>query len=160
MITPLVCSDEIKVLITIVLFYDTTFSACLLCAPDMETDEKKAEVGTASGSGAAAAEAPAKKEEEPTSFTLEAPCRVIPSQVSAISFLPDSRWVSVKQGAAPVGFLVLKDTQPGEPVEYASSTLTGGSPAGVQQQAAAGAAAPAGGAAQEQEPPPPEPFGE
>jgi len=130
-------------------------------ATDMETDEKKAEASTASGSGAAPADAPAKKDEEPTSFTMEAPCRVVPSQVPYVSFGPDSRWLPLKQGAAPVGFLVLKDTQPGEPVEYASSTLAGGSAAAAAggQQPAAGAAAPAAGAAQqEQEPAPPEPF--
>lgn len=92
-----------------------------------------------------------KKEEEPSSYTLCAPCRVVPGQVKYVSFEPDSRWVPVKRDAQPVGKLVLKDLRPGEPVEYASKGAVGGDPVAP---AAAAAAAP-----QEQEPPPPEPFG-
>lgn len=110
-------------------------------------------------------EAKEKEKEEPGSFVMDAPCRVTPKQAKCVSFPPDSRWVPVKAGAAPVGIVVVRDTQPGEAVEYVAGV-------GGQQSGAAGAASQPGGAAaaapapaapaaaaQEQEPAPPEPFG-
>lgn len=129
----------------------------------MDTDDKQAAAaeGKAGEEGAAAAgeegaAAAPKKPEEPSSYTLTAPARMTLQQVKFTSFLPDSRWVPVKRGAPAIGFVVLRDTRPGEPVDYAASTAVGGAAA-----AAGGAAAPAAAAAAQQaEPPPPAPFGE
>lgn len=70
-----------------------------------------------------------------------------------------SRWAPVKRGAALSGILVLRDLQPGEPVEYAN---TGAAAAPGAAAAAAGgiAAAQQQQQQQEPEPAPPAPFGE
>ncbi len=125
-------------------------------AAAMETDEGKGGAeASKDGEDAAAAEAaaPPKKPEEPSSYVLTAPARMTLQQVRFVSFLPDSRWVPVKRGAPAVGFVVLRDTTPGEPVDYAASVAVGGAMGGAAAAAAA-AAAPA----QAAEPPPPAPF--
>jgi 26S proteasome regulatory subunit N2 len=126
----------------------------------MDTDDKEAKEGGAKKEGG-------DKEEEGPFYTLDAPCRITPAQVAVVRFPPASRWVPVRPGAPPTGILVLRDTQPGTPVEYASSAAVPGSSGGVGPGAAGAAAAGGGGAAaggaaarQEAEPAPPEPFGE
>jgi len=125
----------------------------------METDDKAAAGDAAAskdeGEEAAAAAAAPKKPEEPSSYTLTAPARMTLQQVRFVSFLPASRWVPVKRGAPAVGFVVLRDTTPGEPVDYAASAAVGG----VAGSNVGGGAAPAA-PAQEAEAPPPAPFGE
>lgn len=136
---------------------------------DAAAGDKEAGEGGAKGEGGAAAEGAAAaegkekaaKEKEPSSYTLTAPCRVVPQQVKFVSFPAGSRWAPVKRGAAPYGILVLKDLTPDEPVEYASTGPGGGSGTGSGgQDAAAGEGSNPGGAAakQEQEPPPPPTF--
>lgn len=130
----------------------------------METDEAKASSSAAGGDAAAAATNGKAKEPaapEPTSFSISNPGRVLPHQAKVVSFKADSRWEPVKRDAPPVGILVLRDLQPGQPVEYVS-VQTAAAPAAAATTAAAAAAAPATtattAAAAEAEPPPPEPF--
>ncbi|KAF8073149.1 RPN2B [Scenedesmus sp. PABB004] len=127
-------------------------------------DAAAAGAGGAEGGAAAAAddkggEAKAgDKAAEPASFTLTAPCRVVPHQVKYMSFPEGSRWAPVKRGAALSGILVLRDLTPGEPIEYATTTGAGGAPGGDAAAAAAAPAATAAAPAQEQEPAPPAAF--
>ncbi|GMH41090.1 hypothetical protein BSKO_09000 [Bryopsis sp. KO-2023] len=85
-----------------------------------------------------------KPEAEPDSHLLKNPARVVPNQEKYVRFLEDSRWVPIKQGAQ-VGILILKDMQPGEPVE-----LIGGDKEGEKTDG--------GVDGSEDEPAPPEPF--
>ncbi len=72
----------------------------------------------------------------------------------------DSRWVPVKRGAVPYGILVVRDTRPGEAMEYATATSDSTGAAGTGAAAAQNTPAPAQPAAtQEEEPAPPAPFG-
>lgn len=131
-----------------------------------KADDKPDAMDTEGGvKGEETKEAPKPKEIEPTSFKLENPARVVPGQRRFVAFLPDSRWQPVR--AAPSGFVVLKDTTPGEPVEYLfqedKKPLADGAAAAAVDPANAPtqpAAANAGGsgAADGDEPPPPEPF--
>eukprot|EP00798_Chlamydomonas_sp_ICE-L_P002207 gene2207-33767_t len=122
----------------------------------MDTDAP----GTATP-GEEVAEAP--KKEEPSSFVMENPGRVVPAQVKFISFSADSRWAPVKRDS-PAGILVLKDLTPGEPVDLITSeaavvpeAAAAAAPA-APAAAAPAAAEPAAGAAADDEPPPPAPF--
>jgi hypothetical protein len=108
------------------------------------------------GGGAGAASAP-KKPDEPSSYVLTTPSRMTLQQVRFVSFAPDSRFVPVKRGAPPIGFVVLRDTRPGEPVDYAASAAVGGV---VGAAGGAAGAGPAAAPVQDAEPPPPAPFGE
>lgn len=113
-------------------------------ATAMETDvTADAEAATAAADGDKPKE-PVK--EEPNSYTLDNPARVVPAQVPHITFNKDSRWVPVKRGL-PVGILVLKDLQPEQPVELVNSA------AGAAAEAPAAPPAPAAA-----EPPPPAAF--
>ncbi|KAI8467935.1 MAG: 26S proteasome regulatory subunit [Monoraphidium minutum] len=128
----------------------------------METDDKAAAAAEGDAKGGdggdkpeGGGEAKAKKPDEPSSYVLTAPARMTLQQVKFAAWAPDSRWAPVKRGAAPVGFVVLRDTRPGEPVDYAASVAVGGAAAAAGGAAAGGA--PAAAPAQE-EPPPPAPF--
>ena len=57
---------------------------------------------------------PAKKEREPSFFTLSNPARVIPSQVKFISLSSEtpSRYTPVHKNADPIGILMLIDADP------------------------------------------------
>jgi len=139
-------------------------------ADGMDVDEKKE--GAAGGDAAAAAveggevggdgdETPKVKAPEPTKEELSNPARVTPAQERYVRFDEGSRFVPVAAGPSGIstgagggkltrGFVVLRDTTPGEPIEYVTTTRGG----------LAGAAG-AGGAAvppAETEPPPPEAF--
>ncbi|GBF90265.1 26S proteasome non-ATPase regulatory subunit 1-like [Raphidocelis subcapitata] len=124
----------------------------------MDTDDAAAAAGEGEGEGAKAgeAEAAAKKPEEPSSYDLTAPARMTLQQVRFASLPADSRWAPVKRGAPLTGFLLLRDTRPGEPVEYAASDAVGGAAGGAAAAGGGGAAAAA--PAQEAEAPPPAPF--
>ncbi|KAF6257926.1 26S proteasome regulatory complex [Scenedesmus sp. NREL 46B-D3] len=113
----------------------------------------------AAGDDKAEGAAAAGKEKEPSSFSVTAPCRVVPHQVKHMALPQESRWVPVKRGAPLSGILVLRDLTPDEPVEYSSSGTAGG-PAAPGAAAAAGAAGAAGQQPQqqEQEAAPPAPF--
>ena len=96
----------------------------------------------------------AKKEPEPTKEELANPARVTPGQERYVKFDDDSRFVPIVSGKAAQtrGFVVLKDTTPGEEVEYVTTTKT---------PAPAGGAGDAGGAiaaAVEEEPDAPDAF--
>ena len=121
------------------------------------------------------ATAATKKEVEPTSFVLENPARVTPSQRRFVTYFPDATWQPVRP--APSGFVVLRRTAPvaeGEDVEYLfvenakkkeeekkeRGEGSGGGGVGEEQEGGgekSGGAA-ASGAGQGEEPPPPEPF--
>lgn len=74
----------------------------------METDEKAGEAA-ASEAGPKPAAAP-----EASSFQMANPSRVLPDQEKFIRFkTPAARFVPMKRAAA-AGFVVLKDSQPGE----------------------------------------------
>lgn len=68
----------------------------------------------------------------------------------------------MKRGAALSGILVLRDLQPGEPVDYATTAAAapGAAAAAAGGAAAAGSGPAAGQQQQEPEPAPPAPFGE
>ncbi|KAI3426179.1 hypothetical protein D9Q98_008556 [Chlorella vulgaris] len=133
-------------------------------------DKEAAEGTTAAGEGeaAAAVEGDGKKKEkaveEPSSYTVDNPARVAPSQRKYISFPSGQRFQPIR--AAPSGFVLLKDTQPeaGE-VDYlfeeekpaaASAAAAPAAADGATAAPAAGGAAAASPAGDE--PPPPEPF--
>ncbi len=85
------------------------------------------------------------------------PTRVTPSMAPLVTLPAASRWVPVRPTSQLAGIVVVQDTRPGEPVEYAT---VGATPGAAAAGAAAGAGAAAPAATQEQEPAPPEPFGE
>lgn len=93
-----------------------------------------------------------KKPEEPAHYSMYNPTRVAPAQARFVRWPKSGRWAPVpaaRGGAAPaLGFVVVKDKTPGEPVEFAS----GSGNAAAAPAAAAGAAAAAPAAA---EPAPP-----
>lgn len=140
-------------------------------APKASTSDAAAaasDAAPAEGEAAAAKAAEAEKAPEPSSFTIDNPARVVPLQVKHIQFEPNSRWRMVKTGA-PTGILVLKDTQPDQPLELIEATSSGTQAAGAAAAPAAAGVAPAAGAAapaapaaapaaSADEPPPPEPF--
>lgn len=97
----------------------------------------------------------AEAEEEPNSYTIGNPARVVPSQRRFIAFDPEQRWRPIK--AVLSGVVVLRDTKPdeGEP-EYLFQE--------PQQQQQRGAPSVSGAQQQQQhgderrEPAPPAPF--
>ncbi|EFJ47427.1 26S proteasome regulatory complex [Volvox carteri f. nagariensis] len=117
-------------------------------ADKMETDE----AGAAGGAK--------KPEAEPSSYTLENPARVPPGQARFVVLPTSGRWLPVKR-ESPVGILVMRDTQPGEPQELVTAQGDGAAAAAATAPAAAAtapaAAAPAAGD-MDDEPPPPAPF--
>jgi 26S proteasome regulatory subunit N2 len=131
-------------------------------AEGMDVDEKKMEGAEGAegeaGEAGEGAEKEKAKEPEPTKEELANPARVTPAQERYVRFDDGSRFVPIAAGkagkAAPTrGFVVMRDTTPGEEVEYVTSTRA--PPAGVA--GAPGAAAAAAPAAEE-EPAPPEAF--
>lgn len=100
---------------------------------------------------------PKSKEPEPSNFTLENPARVVAGQRRFVQFQPNQRWQPVRP--VPSGFVVLRDSTPGEAVEYMFKEeqervdATKKEDAESQGPSAAAPAAPQG-----DEPPPPEPF--
>ena len=136
-----------------------------------QSDDKIDAMDTEGGTGTGAKKesdgdkaSKAAKEPEPTSFKLENPARVVPGQRRYVGFISDSRWKPVRP--SPSGFVVLKNTTPGESVEYLfqedkkpAPAVDGATPDtdtanAPTQPANAGAATAADG----DEPPPPEPF--
>ncbi|KAK2075592.1 hypothetical protein QBZ16_001700 [Prototheca wickerhamii] len=91
-----------------------------------------------------------KAEEEPASYTIPNPARVVPAQRRFVAFDPEQRWRPVK--AALSGVLVLRDTRPdeGEP-EYLFQEAPRGAPPSAPGVDAAGAP-------ERREPAPPAPF--
>jgi 26S proteasome regulatory subunit N2 len=131
---------------------------------DVDGGDAAAKKGGASGAGAegkggdaaAAAAAPAP---EPSTEELSNPARVTPAQERYVRFDEGSRFVPVAAEtagkAAPTrGFVVLRDTTPGEAVEYVTSTRA---PA-VGAAGGAGSAAAAAVVPVEAEPAPPAAF--
>jgi len=104
-------------------------------APETGDEEKKPENET--------------KPPEPSKEELENPARVTPAQERFVRFDEGSRFVPAVAGMAGKtrGFVVLKDTTPGEEVEYVASTRT----------IVPGVTGPAGGAAAAAAPAPEEP---
>ncbi|GLC33568.1 hypothetical protein PLESTF_001799400 [Pleodorina starrii] len=82
----------------------------------METDDAAAAAAAAAAGGA---KKPAA-EAEPVSFTLENPARVVPGQARFVVLPTTGRWLPVKR-ESPLGILVMRDTQPGEPQELVSA---------------------------------------
>ncbi|CAM9245735.1 unnamed protein product [Chrysoparadoxa australica] len=78
-------------------------------APAPGKDEKPAEADDEEK------EAAKKKEPEPDAFTLANPSRVTPTQEPYVSFAAGQRYIPVRQGARPVGIVVLVDTRPEDP---------------------------------------------
>ncbi|PNW70631.1 hypothetical protein CHLRE_17g727950v5 [Chlamydomonas reinhardtii] len=133
----------------------------------METDE-----AAAGGDKDKAAAGKDKKEPEPSSYTLENPARVTPAQARFVALPATGRWQPVRAGGPATGIMVMRDTQPGEPVELV--VTQGDAAAAAAAPAAAAAAAPAAAAAAPaaaqpaaaapasggdgDEPPPPAPF--
>lgn len=132
-----------------------------------------AEGGDASkAAGDAAAADAAVKKDEPTSYTAKNPCRVVTAQLKHLSVPAGSRWTAVKSDFPLTGVMVVKDNQPGEPVQLVANSAQGVAAAAAAtaaatagQEAAAPAAQPAAGAApgaaqggDDDEPPPPAPF--
>ncbi|GFR48946.1 hypothetical protein Agub_g10960, partial [Astrephomene gubernaculifera] len=75
---------------------------------------------------AAAATAAAKKEPaEPSTHTLENPARVVPGQVRFVALPASGRWLPLRRDT-PLGIVVMRDTQPGEPVEMVAGAAAGG----------------------------------
>ena len=125
-------------------------------AEGMDVDVKKEDEKGATEDGEEGAEK--KKAPEPSKEELSNPSRVTAAQERYVRFDEGSRFVPVHMAstgngkAAPTrGFVVLRDTTPGEEVEYVTSTRT--PPAAAAGGGAAAAAAPA-----EEEPAPPEAF--
>jgi 26S proteasome regulatory subunit N2 len=112
-------------------------------AEAMETSGGDAGGGGGEPRGAAGAEGEGgeAKKAEPKEEEKENPCRVVPAQEHLIKFPAGSRYVPVKPGCVS-GVLVLRDTQPDEPVALVTSTA----PTEVEA------------AEEEAEPAPPEPF--
>ena len=97
--------------------------------------------GEPRGAAGAEGEGGEAKKAEPKEEEKENPCRVVPAQEHLIKFPAGSRYVPVKPGCVS-GVLVLRDTQPDEPVALVTSTA----PTEVEA------------AEEEAEPAPPEPF--
>ena len=112
----------------------------------METEDAgaKEEEGDEAKTAEKRAEAP-----EPSKEELENPARVTPAQERFVRFDEGSRFAPAVAGMAAKtrGFVVLKDTTPGEEVEYVASTRT----------IVPGVTGPAGGAAAAAAPAPEEP---
>ena len=90
-----------------------------------------------------------KKPEEPAHYSLYAPTRVAPAQARFVRWPKGGRWAPVpaaRGGAAPaLGFVVVRDRTPGEPVEWAagaggSGAAAAAAPGAVGSSAAAAAA--------------------
>ncbi|GIL52990.1 hypothetical protein Vafri_8707 [Volvox africanus] len=114
----------------------------------------------------AAAVGAAKKptDAEQSSYLLENPARVVPSQARFVALPSSGRWLPVKR-ESPLGILVMCDTQPGEPLELVSAQGDGAGVAAAPAAAApapaaapAAAGAPGAGGDMEDEPAPPAPF--
>ncbi|GIL83332.1 hypothetical protein Vretimale_11311 [Volvox reticuliferus] len=132
-------------------------------AADGKAEDGGDKMETDDGAGAGAAKKPAA-DAEPSSFMLENPARVVPSQARFVALPNSGRWLPVKR-ESPLGILVMCDTQPGEPQELVSAQGDGAGAAAapaaavvpVPAPATAGAPAAAGGD-MEDEPAPPAPF--
>ena len=85
-----------------------------------------------------------KKPEEPAHYSLHNPTRVAPAQARFVRWPKGGRWAPVpaaRGGAAPaLGFVVVKDKTPGEPVEWAGVSGTAAAAGAAAAPAAAGAA--------------------
>lgn len=86
----------------------------------METDEKEPDNEEAGKEGPAAAAddqadgaAPAAKEPEPSSYKLDNPSRVVPTQQKVVALEPNCRWVPIHKHRPVAGIIVLKDLRPG-----------------------------------------------
>ncbi|KAG2454480.1 hypothetical protein HYH02_001498 [Chlamydomonas schloesseri] len=143
----------------------------------METDEAAAAAAdkdkAAAGAAGGDATAKDKKEPEPSNYTMENPARVTPAQARFIALPAGGRWQPVRAGGPVTGIMVMRDTQPGEPLELVA-TQGDAAAAAAAAPAAAAAAAPAAAAAapaaaqpaaaapasggDADEPPPPAPF--
>ncbi len=74
----------------------------------METDEKEA------GPVGDKPEAAKAKEPEPTSYKLDNPSRMVPTQQKFVVLEPNSRWAPIHKNRPIAGILVLKDLRPGQ----------------------------------------------
>ncbi|KAK9808218.1 hypothetical protein WJX73_010254, partial [Symbiochloris irregularis] len=126
-------------------------------ATAMDTDEADTSAAAAAGGEASkaaageAAKAPEAKD-EPSTYVLETPARVVPAQEQYIAFDVDERWRPLKAASRSFGsgVVMLFDTKPGEPEEPEANNAA--------QPSAAPAPADLGAAAATDELPPPEPF--
>eukprot|EP00884_Botryococcus_braunii_P016818 jgi/Botrbrau1/381/Bobra.110_2s0036.1 len=113
--------------------------------------EKMQASGAAPGEGDAMKDD--RKKEEPSSYPLDNPARVVPAQEQYISFEETSSWRPLKHTRPTAGFLMMKHVKPGEACEYV--TMGGqqapGWPSPTTSQ-------PQGSAEELPEPAPPEPF--
>jgi len=92
----------------------------------------------------------APKESEPRTQVLANPARVLPQQEPLLTLAPDSRYVPVVRAPAPLGggapgaahkllrlsgFVMVRDTKPGEPEELLEPAQMGGAnvPAGMEE---------------------------
>lgn len=82
--------------------------AVLLAA--MDTEEPETPVGEARTQDRGREEGG----EEPSSYILENPTRVVPAQEQYIAFTADERWEPLRRHPRPAGILLLKDRRPGE----------------------------------------------
>lgn len=94
--------------------------------------------------------------EEPSSFTMENPSRLIPAQHKYVHIPSDQRFQPVAYGKISSGFVVLKDTRPED--GKASYAFVDEAKAAAASDGEAGGASGEGPAASIDEPPPPEPF--
>ena len=81
-------------------------------AAPMDTDEQPPKNGADKPEAERAAAEKAK--EEPSSYELENPTRIVPAQEKFVSFPASSRWQPLRTTHAVTGILVLKDTRPGQ----------------------------------------------
>jgi len=107
----------------------------------METDAKPAaDAKPAPGAAGAAADAKPPPAEEPASFPLANPARVTPAQARFVRWDKGCRWAPLRPKPALPGFVVLRDTAPGQPVAYAAvgaNAPPAAAPGGAPGEAAA-----------------------
>lgn len=120
----------------------------------MDTDQP-----STSGAAGEPSKAGASKGEEPSSHTLQNPMRVVPAQEQYIAFDADPRWEPLRRHHQASGILMLRDKQPGQPVELVGAAAPEQSPSTPAVPASGPATAPDPAAQNTaEELPPPEPF--
>ena len=81
----------------------------------METDEPAPDTSKPAPEGDPPKAASAKEADEPSSYVLDTPARVVPAQEKYIAFDADERWQPLRRASRQAaGVLLLIDNKPGE----------------------------------------------
>eukprot|EP00871_Galdieria_phlegrea_P003665 jgi/Galph1/429/GphlegSOOS_G5150.1 len=100
--------------------------------------------------------APSSEQQEPLSYTLENPTRVLPQQISFVKIPSGSSFVSLTK-ATHAGFLLVQQKDPQEAIEYVEYQLYG-YPAVQEETSSTGQQQQEDAMATTEEPEPPRPF--